>query len=230
MKIKMEYMCMICVTVLHGILTYCKLGSMPYIALEFINKVSITAFCIWAIYGAIVFMIAQKWVAKEKRKICIAQAIVFGICIAILKGGIDFITARLTTGIQSSMIVVVIDGVVTFLFGIVLMSLAVCTFAKQRKLGPLDKIKIELSVTAGVIALYIIMVGAFFWQNAQAIKKFSASAEEIQNLDFYFAVKIADGNVCFYVLFYIVFWHLLRKATQVNRKAEPQISGSLIAK
>lgn len=214
MENKNEYICIISATVLHGLVTYLKLGSMPHIALEYIDKISITAFCLWAIYGAILYIVAQKWVKEEKSRINFIKAVVFGFCTAITKGIIDFIVARLTLKIESVMLLVVIDGVETFIFGMLLISVVICFWGKKRIICMFDKFMVELTLVGVTILLYVIMLGSYFWQNAKAIDQFSATAEEIRNLDYHFAYRIVDGNVYCYVLFYIFFWNLLRSATQ----------------
>lgn len=42
--------------------------------------------------------------------------------------------------------------------------------------------------------------------------------KEIQNLNYYFGRKLLEGNVWFYVIFYITFWWFMRKLTQATEE------------
>ena len=201
-----EYICIITATILHGIITYFVLGSMPHISFIYFHKTSIIAFCMWAVYGTLLSFTAQK---LQKPKLHIKHfllAFLFGIGTAISKGLLDFIIAKLIINIDKVMVVAVIDGLVNLIFGVLLIILTRLFFTKTKIVWKTGNSTIALSFVIITIALYAFILSFYFIQNNRTIEKISATYEEIQNLDYYFAFKITDMNVLFYVLLYILFW------------------------
>ena len=213
---KTEYICAITATVLHGIITYFILGSMHLISFIYFHKTSIIAFCMWAVYGAILCFILQKRQNKKLHTIHFLSTILFGIGTALSKGLLDFIITKLIINIDKVMIIAVIDGLVTLLFGVILFSIITIFFNKSKIVWKNDFSIIALVFIIISIALYVFILSFYFIQNSRAIEKFSATIEEIQNLDYYFAFKIVDINVLFYVLLYILFWWFTDTITTKN--------------
>lgn len=211
LKKEINYLCIIVATLLHGLITYLELGSMPYISLLNINKVAIIAFLIWMFYGITLGYVTQTWIVNEtisyKRYL---KSIVFGIVVALGKGILDLVTSLITQNIESAMVLAVIIGSLTMIFGAVIMIAVVFLFARKKVDFTFSKIvKKGAMVLLGIVMIYIIIIGNYFRQNQQAILRFDATLEEIQNLDYHFAFKILNGNIIMYVLFYIVFWFCL---------------------
>ena len=211
-----EYISIIILTLLHGLYTYCALGKMPYIALGIFEWVSMSAFLMWTIYSMGLYLIVQKWIVQEDNmKKQYILAVLFGIISAFVKGGIDFIVEKLVNHLKSVIKLACLDEATTFIF-FILLSCVLLRVIARKKICYKKKIKLPLSILIVILISYLAFVGNYLWQNQAAIEVFNANEEEIFNLDYHFGMKILDGNVWFYIIFYIIFWWFMRRLTEAE--------------
>lgn len=211
-----EYISIVIITLLHGIYTYCALGKIPHISFAVFDNISICAFFLWMIYSACLYLIVQRWIIQTDsiKRQCI-WSVVFGVISAFIKGGIDFGIGKIGDYLQSVIKSVCLDEVTTFIFFILLTYVLFGVIA-QKRIHCKKNIRLPLCVLIAIVMCYIAFVCNYLWQNQAAIERFNANEEEIFNLDYHFGMKILDGNVWFYIIFYITFWWFMRRLTEVE--------------
>lgn len=128
-----EYISIALLTLFQGIFTYKFLGGMPYIAFGIWSKVTVSAFLMWMIYGTVLYFIAQKWVMKCNITVkSSVRALGFGIGIAVIKGGFDFVVEK-CRGLSASVVEIVLtDQITNFLFGILIIMILFLVIAKNK--------------------------------------------------------------------------------------------------
>lgn len=210
-----EYLGIIIITLLHGIYTYVGLGGMPYIAFGILSKITIGAFCVWMIYGMVLYLITQKWIIQVDitARHCVI-AIVFGGITASVKGSIDWVVDKLQIFLKSVIKMAYIDQITTILFGMLLMIVLIVFVAKRKIHFDIKRVKVPMCILIITVLSYVALVMNYLHLNQVAIRTYNATEEEMYNLDYHFGVKIIDKNVWFYIIFYIVFWWFLRRLTE----------------
>jgi len=214
-----EYSLICAATIVHGIITKLFLGSMPIVLPEEFNETFILAFSLWVIYTALLYFVMQVFVMKANNylKQCI-YAILFGIGAALFKILLDFILEKLAISMENVLMSSFMNGIDTCLFGILIMIFLFLVIGKQRL--EIQKSKMEFPVII-LLCLAGIHLIALFYNNYQmqgAIERYNATAEQINNLDFYVAFKMLDVNVIIYILFYPTLWWLLRRCTRSEKE------------
>lgn len=215
-KTKIEYLCVVAATWFHGMLTAFSLGSMPRIAIQNLlvgESIAVGVFILWTLYGMSLYLVIKFCQNGFKNvSLQIVTSIFFGIFTALMKSGFDFVEDKVTYGATMKAIAI-IDEVDTIVFGMLLMVVLHLIVARKRIYFDWKKVSWSLGFFVGTIAVYSFIVCRMFIDNQKAIEMYSATAEEIQNLDFHFAFKILSVNPVIYVVAYIFFWWFMNRAT-----------------
>lgn len=210
-----EYVGVIIITLLHGIYTYIDLGGMPYIAFGILSRINVSTFIMWVIYGLVLYLITQMWIIQTNITVkhCVL-AIVFGGMTAIIKGSIDWIVEKLRISSNSVIKIAYTDQITTIVFGILLMVVLLLFIAKRKIHFDIKRIKVPMCILIITMLSYVAFVLNYLHQKQIGIQRYNATKEQISNLDYYFGMKILDGNVWFYIIFYIAFWWFMRRLTE----------------
>lgn len=209
----------VCITtIVFGAVTYLTIGT-PHISFIDWDYISIIAFVLWTFYGTVLYLVVQKRKMGIGR-LCL-QAVLFGLLTAVAKGIIDFVEAILTANLKSMIMikVVCIDQIVTFVFGILLMFFLHVVVAKKRILFRVPNVSVPLALLITTLGVYILFIVNYMMQNNKKMISYQADVEAASRFDYFFALKIVDGNTWFYVAFYIFFWWFMERIT-VERKQE----------
>lgn len=210
-----EYISLVIITLIHGIYTYCALGKLPHISLMVFSSIGIKAFLMWTIYSMCLYLVIQKWVMQSQNmKKQYLLSIFFGIVSALLKGGIDFLKAKLGDYLKSVIISACLDEATTVIFFVLLTCVLLFIIGKKKVHFNIKNVKVPLCLLVIWVVSYGVFVGNYLWQNQQAIKAFNANEQERFNLDYHFGRKILDGNVWFYIIFFLLFWWFMRRLTK----------------
>lgn len=216
-----EYVSIVIITLLHGLYTYCALNKIPHISFMVFDNISIRAFLMWLIYGMCLYLIVQKWViqADNMKRHCILS-LGFGLISALVKGSIDFWIAKVSDNLESVIISVCMDEATTFIFFMLLTCILIIFIAKRKIHFDIRRVKVPLTILLGIVLSYVGFVIRYVHQNQTAIIAYDATEEQIFNLDYHFGMKILDGNVWFYVIFYITFWWFMRRLTEKTEEKQ----------
>lgn len=218
---KKEYLGIVIITLLHGLYTYCELGRMPHISFGILDSISMGAFFLWLIYGMCLYLIVQGWViqADNMKRHCILS-LGFGIISALVKGSIDFGITKLSDYLKSVIKLAYMDEITTVVFYILLTCILIIFIAKRKIHFDIRRVKVPLTILLGIVLSYVGFVIRYVHQNQTAIIAYDATEKQIFNLDYHFGMKILDGNVWFYVIFYITFWWFMRRLTEKTEEKQ----------
>lgn len=218
---KKEYISVVIITLLHGIYTYEFLGGMPYIAVGIVSKITVGAFLMWLIYGLILYLITQKWIIQTDITIkhCVI-ALGFGVGTAIIKAGVDFVIEKWRSLSASIIKIVCTDQIANIFFGILLIGFLFLVVAKRKVHFDIKRSRGPICAIITVLFFYVVFIVNYLHQNQTAIREYDATEEQIKNLDYHFGMKILDGNVWFYVIFYITFWWFMRRLTEKTEEKQ----------
>lgn len=210
-----EYLGIVIITLLHGIYTYIDLGGMPYIAFGILSRINISTFLMWVTYGLVLYLITQMWIIQANITVKHwVLAVVFGGMTAITKGSIDWIVEKLRISYNSVITIAYTDQITTILFGILLIVVLLIVVAKRKIYFDIKRIKVPMCILIITVMSYVAFVLNYLHQNQIGIQRYNATEEQISNLDYHFGMKILDGNVWFYIIFYITFWWFMRRLTE----------------
>lgn len=214
---RLEYILVIVLTWLHGMVTVFTLGYMPVVQVEYLlalDKWAIIGFGLWAVYGAGLYFVAQISRLNATNILTYSiKAALFGLATAGTKSVFDYIGTKVTAEVTMK-VVAVSDGVVSLLFGVLMIFIIHTVVSKKKVSFSFSKAGLPLMFIIGAILVYIIVVATCYSENYKAIETFNATVEEIQNLDFHFARKILKANPILFELGYIFFWWFMNRLTE----------------
>ncbi len=212
-----EYAGIICINLAFSVIMHCFLGGIPLILIAYMTSVSFISILLWCMYILTLYLVIrgnirqEKWTIPEIIRLFI---LIIGFLGAKMLG--DFVFTKVELFNINMRRTAVLSGAVGFLWGGILIVVLFFVIKKLKAAWNWKRIRVPAVILILIITLY----GIFVWIQQNEYLLVTSHYGKQENIDLYYAYRIADGNPWFYAAFVIILWWFMRRLTDPAETSE----------
>ncbi len=216
-KLQKEYMLIWIVNILYIIITSAFLGGGASIDFFHLEGFLWLALPMWIIYTFFQFLALK--ISDEGIKKYIVKAVIFTICLILIKIIADFIWGATSWEGQTYRQIAIIEGILPYIYEILLILAAFFALGKKKISWCWKQIRVPGTLLIVSIISYVVFLLNNQFQFSEAAARYSGMFQQEQ-IDLYFAILIMRGNPWFYAAFAIILWWCMRRLTNPAQTTE----------
>ena len=205
-----EYIFIWAANIFYAIITCTILGGGASIDFFHLEGFLWLALPMWILYTFFQFLALK--ISDEGIKKHIVKAVVFTVCLILIKIIADFIWGATSWDGQTYCQIAIVEGVLPYIYEILLILIVFFVMGKEKISWSWKRIKVPGILLILSIISYILFIFNNQFQYSEAVTHYSAMVDR-EKMDLYFATLIMSGNPWFYAIFAIILWWFMRRLT-----------------